>query len=338
MARRTIRRGGPEWAHARVGVVLIVGLALLGYGIFRVGEMFDVFADRYELVTLVPSAVGLMEGAPVHLAGQRVGQVDEIDFIPMRRKIEEHHVLIRLSIAEEVREQIRADSRAHIRTQGLLGDKFVDIDPGTARAAVLAPGDTLPTVRPFDVDDLLGRASETVEEVRQTAVELHQITSAVNRGEGTLGQLVNNEALYARLTAASTELQAFLVEVNRGEGTLGRLVRDPEIYRRLQSAAARVDSVTAGILRGRGSLGRLVQSDSLYRRLYSAAARADTAAGGLAQTVGQLNHGDGTLQRLISDPAAYDEFLKAVVELQNVLKDIRADPKRYRPDVHVKVF
>jgi phospholipid/cholesterol/gamma-HCH transport system substrate-binding protein len=152
-----IQRRTFEWRQVRVAALLVAGLLVLGYGVARVGAIFDVFADRYELVTLVPSALGLREGAPVTLAGQRIGQVSAIEFIPVRAKRGANNLLVRIAISERMRDQVRADSRAFLRTQGLLGDKFVDIEPGSVTAQVLGPGDTLATGPSVDMDEVIAQ-------------------------------------------------------------------------------------------------------------------------------------------------------------------------------------
>src|SRR5512142_1105536 len=104
------RRGeGLTWSQVRVGVVMALAVLVLIMSIFMVGKLLNLFAKRYTLVTTVQSAAGLPNGAPVTLAGQRVGQVAAIEFIPMGRKRGGDNVLIRLAIAREVAPQIRAD-------------------------------------------------------------------------------------------------------------------------------------------------------------------------------------------------------------------------------------
>src|SRR5690348_12877873 len=127
-------RSTMEWREVRVLGLVIIGVLLLIYGVYRVGKIFDVFASRYTLVTLVPDVAGLREGAPVTIAGQRVGQVTHIGFIPVDQKRGAPNLELQLDIAENVKDQIRRDSRAFMRAQGLLGDKYVDISPGTRRA------------------------------------------------------------------------------------------------------------------------------------------------------------------------------------------------------------
>ena len=73
----TIQRKTFEWRQARVVVLILAGLALLAFAIYRVGKIFDVFADRYTIVTMLPNVAGLREGALVSLAGQRIGKVEQ---------------------------------------------------------------------------------------------------------------------------------------------------------------------------------------------------------------------------------------------------------------------
>ena len=92
----TVHRSAFEWRQVRVAALILFGLLLLIWGIYRVGKIFDVFADRYTIVTLLPNVAGLREGALVALAGQRIGKVDAIEFIPLPRKRDGNHLLVKL--------------------------------------------------------------------------------------------------------------------------------------------------------------------------------------------------------------------------------------------------
>lgn len=338
MARGKLNQGHPLSRHVRVALLLVLALALLIYGVWQVGRLFDVFASRYSLITLVETSGGLIEGAPVTLAGQRIGQVDEIRFIPVEERVGGANISIRLSVNQSVREQIREDSEASLRTQGLLGDRFVDILPGSPAYAVLDPGDTLPSTPPLDYEDVLQTAAGTLEEVRTVVGDLQVMTRGLATGEGTIGALLADDRLYERMTVAATELAALLNTVNRSDGTIARLIRDPAMYDQLNSTLGRLDSLTAAIVAGQGTLGRLVSDDSLYMGLLGTVGRADSAVLGLQGFVAGVSEGDGSLGRLLEDPALYDELLRTVVDLQNLIRDIRDDPRRFRPEVQVDVF
>lgn len=324
--------------RARVAALVAIGVLMLAFAVYQVGSVFDVFASRYQLHALVPSALGLREGAPVTLAGQRIGQVESIDFIPVEQRRADANLNVTLAVSEDVREQIRRDSRAFFRMQGLLGDKYVDIAPGTAGAAILQPGDTLIVGESVDIEQFMERAALAIDEAQVIVTDLREVTAGLAAGDGTIGQLLTDEALYVRMVTATAQLENTLAQLNRSDGTFGRMLRDPTLYDNLNRAVLRVDSLGAMIVAGDGSLGRLLRDDSLYNSLSSMATNADSAVLALSDMVQRMSEGDGSLERLITDPQLYDEFLRAVIELQTLIIGIRENPDAFKPNIRVDVF
>ncbi|MGH7443315.1 MAG: MlaD family protein, partial [Longimicrobiales bacterium] len=302
---QSVRRRTFEWRQARVAGLVVVGILLLIYSVYQVGKIFDVFASRYELRALVPSALGLREGAPVTLAGQRIGQVARIDFIAVENRRGDDNLTITLAVSEEVREQIRRDSRAFFRTQGLLGDKFVDIAPGSSGAAILQPGDTLAVGESVDIEQFMNRAAMAIDQAQVIVTDLRDVTQGLATGDGTIGMLLTDEALYGRMVAATEQLEITLAQLNRADGTFGRMMRDPALYENLNRAVVRVDSLGAMIVDSDGTLGKLLRDDSLYNALTHMATNADSAVVALSGMVQRLSSGEGTIQRLMTDPQLY---------------------------------
>lgn len=338
MARGKLNRGTHRASQVRVGIVLVVSIIVLIAGVYQVGRLFDVFATRYPLITLVENSAGLMAGAPVTLAGQRIGQVDEVRFIPVDERLGDANVRIRMSVNEAHQDQIREDSRATLRTQGLLGDRFIDIMPGSPGRPVLRAGDTIPSDAALELEEVMETAAATLDEVQGIATELKVITARIARGEGTVGALLTDDRLYERMTGATSQLAGLLNTMNDADGTVSRLIRDPAMYERMESALIRLDSVAGVVLAGQGTLGRLMYDDALYESLLGTAGRADTTIAGVEALIVNLTEADGTLGRLLEDPELYDQLLKAIVDVQNLINDIRENPREYRPDIRVRVF
>ncbi|MFW6202532.1 MAG: MlaD family protein, partial [Gemmatimonadota bacterium] len=320
MAPRAKGASGLGWSRVRVGTVIIVALLALAYGIYEVGSLFDVFAERYPLRMPVETTGGLVEGAPVTLAGKRVGQVEAIEFIPIALQDRGHNIMLTLSVDEEVAEHIRRDSDGRIRTQGLMGDRYVDIRPGSLAFAALEPGDTLSSEPTVDVDLVVAEAYDALLMAQDVLEDARAVTAGLRRGEGTLGRLLVDESLYEEAGIAAGEAAGLLREIRSGEGTLGRLVTDPALYDRLTTVLARIDTLGATLTEGRGTLGRLIASDTVYRDIRAllagartTLARADTMIGGVGTFLDGLGAGvdgpGGTLQRLLTDPRLYEEFL-----------------------------
>lgn len=325
-----MKRSTPiTWEQARVGILILVSLAILAAGLLFVGRTGSVFGERYRLVTVMESAAGLTPGGSVHLAGQPVGQVERIELIPTEeRPSTGEAVAIWLSINRSIQDQIRTDSRARIRSQGLLGDRLIDIEPGSSGSPVLQPGDTLASAEPLDYQQVLNEAEGAVRNLTDVTRNLTDLTRGLVAGEGTVGQLLTDPVLYERLVDVGSRLDTALAAVNREEGTLGRLVHQEALYDRLLASVSAMDSVTSHMAAGEGTLGRLMLSDSVYLQLSAAVERADTL-------LARLESGQGSAGRLITDDRLYEELLRSVVELNAMLADMRENPRKYIPPVRV---
>lgn len=325
-----MRRSTPlTWEQARVGLLLLAALLALGVGVFFVGSTGHVFGKRFQLVTLMQSASGLAPGAAVQVAGQTVGQVEKVELIDVGERPESgESVAVTLSVDRGVADQIRADSRAHVRTQGLLGDRLIDISPGSPDRPRLSAGDTLEAAEPLDYQEVLNEASGAVGNLTAVTRNLSDLTDRIVRGEGTAGRLLLDPALYQRLVSLSGTLDTTLTAVNRGDGSLGRMLRDDELYGRLVASAASLDTLTARMRRGEGSLGRMMASDSLYRSMAGAADRADSL-------LARILEGRGTAGRMVTEDALYEELLRTLVDLNATLDLVREDPRRFVPPVTI---
>lgn len=322
-------RSGISWSQLRVGIAVVGALLLLAVAIFFIGDTGEVFGDRYELVTLMPSASGLIEGGGVRLAGQDVGKVKAIDFVPVDERQQADQVLrITLAINERVREQIRADSEARLRTQGLLGDKIIDVTPGTTKAPVLQPGDTIPSAAALDYEQMLGSAGQLVGDLSVMLSNMRAIADTLMAGYGTAGRLLMDSTLYIELVQTSRSMNEFLGAVGRGEGALAQLAQDEELYGDLRSLVSGLDSLTATLVSGEGTLARLLTDSTLYRELSSTSARADSMLAALAS-------GQGTMGQLLTDQELYESLLKLFVDMQTLMEEIRQDPRKYIPPIKV---
>lgn len=323
------RSNAITWDQVRVGLVLIVALGLLGVAIFFIGNVGDQFGNRYRLITLMESAAGIAVGATVQVAGQNVGQVVDVQFIsPERRPSTGEAVAVVLGVNVSVSDQIRADSRARVRTQGLLGDRLIDIAPGSADQPVLSAGDTLAAAPAISYEELLGQAADAVESLTTLSNDLTTTLGRIADGEGSMGQLLVDDGLYVGMVELNENLNAVLEPLANGEGALARLLQEDDLYDRLVSATVSLDSIVTRVADGEGTIGRLLTSDSLYRAVTSSAGRAD-------ELLAAIEAGDGSIGRLVTDESLYEELLKTIVDLNAFLQDVRANPKKFMPTIKV---
>ena len=319
------------WDQLKVGALILVALVILGVATLKLGDAGNLFGKRYGLVTFVASAGGLRIGGPVTVAGQLAGNIKDIKFLPVDNDTT-RNLKLTIEVNSSLREQVRQDSRAKIKTMGLLGDKVFDITVGTPKYRALHEGDTLVIAPSIDYEAVVQQASGAIAEVVRLTRDLSKVTASINRGEGTLGQLVTNRQLYDQLNATLARTSSLMARLENPRGTIGRLLDDPSLYNSLNRAIASADSVISQINSGSGSVGKLLRDDTLYVHLNSVVARADSL-------VTTMSSGNGTMHKLFTDQQLYDQLVKTVTELNNVLVEVRRDPRRYTPGmIQVKLF
>ncbi|MDP9203667.1 MAG: MlaD family protein [Gemmatimonadota bacterium] len=317
------------WDQLKVGVLIVVALLILVIAIVKLGQAGNLFGKRYRLVAFVASGSGLRVGGPVSVAGQLAGSIKDIEFLPPDNDTTRNLKLV-VEVDRKLTDQVRKDSRAKIKAMGLLGDKIFDISPGTPRYRVLHEGDTILIAPSVDYEGVVLQASAAINEVVGLTRDLKNVTSGINRGEGTMGQLVTNRALYDQVNATLARTSSMMARLENPRGTIGRLMDDPSLYYSLNRTIASADTVIAQISTGNGAVGKLLRDDTLYVHLVSVVARADSL-------VSSMSNGNGTMQKLFTDQQLYDQLVKTVTELNNVLVEVRRDPGRYTKGL-IKVF
>src|SRR5687767_486353 len=309
------------WDQVRVASVIIFALAVIVLAAYKLGQAANLFTRRYELVVFLKEANGLRQGGSVTLAGQLVGTVEEIEFLPVDFDTS-RNLRVVARIDRSLRDQIRRDSEARLRTMGLLGDKVLDITPGTPQFPVLEQGDTIRVATALDYEAVLAKAAGAVDDVVLLSRDLRTITNGLARGQGTMGQLLTNRAMYDQLTSAMARANALFANLQNPNGTLGRMLNDPTLYNQLTNTVASLDSTLNAVNSSQGSLGRLLRDTTLYANLTGIAQGADSL-------MTMLTNEQGTLGRMMTDQTLYDQLNKLTSDLSAVLADVRRDPRRY---------
>jgi phospholipid/cholesterol/gamma-HCH transport system substrate-binding protein len=307
------------WDQLKVGVMILAALSVLLIAIYKLGEAANLFSKRYTLVAFLPNAIGLRVGGQVTIAGQLAGTIRSIDFLRVVMELD-----------EAVQPQVRADSRGRLRTLGLLGDKVLDINPGTPRYSALESGDTLAMGQSLDYDQVIAQASGAVGDLVQLTSDLKTITGGIVRGEGTAGQLITNRSLYDELTSTLQRTNQLMARLQNPNGTVGQLLDDPTLYRNLTGMVSSVATLVRQLNSREGTVGKLLHDDTLYTRLVGVAAGADSI-------MRLVTQGNGLANKLLTDQQLYDQLNKAITDLNAILADVRRDPRKYTKGM-VKVF
>ena len=133
----------------RVGVFVVLALLFLSIGIFLIGDKDFLFSPTYRLKADFENVGGLNNGADVRVGGIHQGTVKEID-LPSQP---DGKVTVVMNLRSPTHNIIKKDSRASIKTEGLLGDKYVEISFGSSKAEAVGSNDTIASETPKDMSE-----------------------------------------------------------------------------------------------------------------------------------------------------------------------------------------
>jgi phospholipid/cholesterol/gamma-HCH transport system substrate-binding protein len=195
---------------ARLGAFIIATLLILAAGIFVIGSKQYVFSHTYRLKAQFSTVVGLDAGAEVRIAGVHTGTVREID-LPSKPT---DKVTVLMDLQESTHAIVKQDSMATIETEGLLGNEYVAISFGSEQAQNVKDNDLIGSEAPLVIADLIKKADgildtsqEALQNITVASANVSDITVKINKGQGTIGSLVNDKKIYTRLDQTTAGLR-----------------------------------------------------------------------------------------------------------------------------------
>jgi phospholipid/cholesterol/gamma-HCH transport system substrate-binding protein len=350
------------WSKLRVGLTAIVAMAILGTLIFLLTTSGNVFKRKITLRTFLDDASGTTESSPVRLNGIPVGNIKTIRL--SGSKDPQRAVEFTLEVKSEYQKDIPRDSVAMISASNLLGDKFLNITRGRDYAHPVRDGDEIRSAQVQDIPELMAESANLLSTFQNILKRIDSLVSGIESGQGNIGKFVKDEELYDRLNGIAAEGQQLLADVRHGKGTLSRLMYDDQLYEEIRAPLRRIDDLLGGLQKGQGTAGKLMRDsalfddlqktiadmralinnvnsgkgtagkllndDQLYTQLNRLVARLDT-------TVDRINSGQGTLGQLMTNPQLYEALNGATREMQMLLRDVHANPKKFLT-IQLKIF
>jgi phospholipid/cholesterol/gamma-HCH transport system substrate-binding protein len=177
--------------------------------VFLVGRQELRFGSNYLVRSEFDNVTGLSQGADVRVGGIRTGTVRSIQ-LPSRP---DGKVTVTMDLTSETKSIVRRDSVASIQSEGLLGDKYVEISFGSVESERLKGGETIDSEPPLDISDLFQKANQlldtsqgALESIQATTDNLSMIATKINTGQGTVGKLINDSTLYQQAAAGAASM------------------------------------------------------------------------------------------------------------------------------------
>ena len=226
-----------------VGVFVAGGLVLFTLALFLIGDRRQLFTESIELFAEFQEISGLQAGAPVRVSGGEAGEVVEIIVPPGPQAT----FRVRFRVTEQYHSVLRTDSVATILTDGLVGNKFMEVGAGSEQGRQVGDGDTIDSREPFDLSDIMQEVSDTITKVNES---IDDVKGNINKTlEGTSNVVRHTDELIVRVSddvegvvASSRKIAGnvnnVIDRVNRGEGTVGKLFSDEQLYRNLKESTS----------------------------------------------------------------------------------------------------
>ncbi|MBY0370301.1 MlaD family protein [bacterium] len=215
-----------------VGVMVAFGFVAFVYVLFNLGGG-SVLKSQYTLYGTFHHVKGLHMGSEVSLSGLRIGVIRKIEISPETKELK-----VEFSVSRDVQEFVRKDSLAQIRTQGVLGDKYIEVSFGSPDQPVLKNGDTIMTNESEDIfaqsGKLVGGLSKKFE-AGGDFDSVMQNLSVVTKNLAVLTEDLKKNKTGDKLGQSVAHLEAILGRIDRGEGSLGGLINDPTVYEDLKT-------------------------------------------------------------------------------------------------------
>lgn len=331
------------FSQLRVGIFVLAGLAILAFLILNSTGDLNPFEKKLRLKAQFAAADGLREGSEVQIAGVRIGKVEKVSLLgpdaPPDARIEAIMAVDSEMNDKPITERIRTDSTAQLIALSILAnDKLINITPGTPGGTPVKEGDTLKSTEAISINQLTKTGNDLLQQINKIAVPANEILNKANKGEGTLGRIVNDESLYQNLDATVaetkltvTKLQTTLDKVNSGDGSAGKLLNDPELYNNLNKTVAQLEAISNDIRSGKGTAGKFVTDDALYNEtraaiidLRTSATKINAIADDFKLISNDLVQGKGTAGKFLKDEKLYEDARQTIDRLNAILADAQA--------------
>ncbi len=302
-------------SNIKLGVFVVAGFAFLVLLLFMLGKNQNLFGNTYVLKASFENIQGLVTGNNVRYSGIHVGTVKKIKII------NDTLIEVTMNIEKKMLQIIRKNAVTSIGTEGLVGNKVVNIVPSKLPGPFAVEGDVLSSAKSIDTDRMLQTLSKTNDDVAMIAEGLKSVIDRINRSNA-LWSLLDDRTLSKDIKLsienirASTfkagdvmdDLFSVVEDIKNGKGSVGSVLRDTlyaqnlgEAIEKIKSATQRIDSIAAevtqvvavvksGVSSERGTINALLNDSTILIKLHTSLDNIQKGTDGFNQNMEALKH------------------------------------------------
>lgn len=283
--------------NIRLGIFVIAGTAFLIVALYLIGNKRNLFGSTFTVTAKFYNVSGLMTGNNVRFGGVDIGTVDKVEII------NDSSINVVMIIDDKAKKYVKKNSLASVGTDGLMGNKLINIYPVRGEAGLLEEGDELITLRPIETDEMLRTLNMTNENVKSITEDLKKITAKFNNSKSvwsllsdtTIAENVKQAIVQIRMASNNTailtgDLRAIAKDVRSGKGSIGALLTDTTLSTNFKQTIVNIKAV----------------SDSMI-----------LISGDLSKLSNNINNGDGLIAQLLMDTNLVHSLNKSLKNVES---------------------
>ena len=291
----------------KLGLFVVLGTIVLVFGAYQIGNQENLFGETFTINAVFKNVSGLQKGNNVRYSGINIGTVNRIEM--------ENDTAIRVSmlLQEKMRSHIKKNAIATIGTDGLVGSMVINIVPGAGNATLVQEDDEIASLSKIATADMLSTLSVTNENAALLTEDLLKVTASLNKGEGTLGRLLNDTVMGNDLKQTLTNLKFMSSEASATIAELNKIVQQFDTQKSV-----------AGVLLADSISGEKIRN--VIGNLESSSIEIEKVAKDLNSVVGNIKDEKGAVNYLATDTLL-------VNQLQNTMKNVDQGMERFNENM-----
>ncbi len=304
--------------NIRVGMFVMIGTGLLIFSLYLIGTKQNLFGSTFTLKAQFHQVNGLMPGNNVRFTGIDVGTVKSVEII------NDTIVNVEMVIENKVQIFIKKNATATVGTDGLMGNKLININASNQNAPSVEDGDVLRTKNPLGTDDMMRTLSITNENVKDITMNLKHIVQKLN-SPNTLWNILmdtvvadnaKNAVFQIKLTGERTaeatgDLKQIIKEVKQGKGTIGQLIKDTSMVRQLNKSMLNIKQISDSLT--------LVVNDMHF-------------------ISGKIKIGEGALGKILIDTAFANNMNQGMIHIKNGSKHLEENLEALKHSILLRKY
>ena len=287
-----------------VGIFIALGMIIFIIGIFTLGGQQSVFKKNFHITAVFDDVAGLKKGNNVWFSGVKVGTISNVRFIGLKE------VEVQMVVDDNVQQYIHSNTGVKIGSDGLIGNKIIVIDGGSAEAPVIADGAKVQVQKEISTAEMMKTLQRNNENLLAITNDFKKLSSNIVKGKGLVGELMADSVLALKFksivnnldaTTQSTQrvamgLNRFSDKLNTKGGLTDKLLTDTAVFSQLKASVAQLKQTT-------GTASAL--ADNLNK-----------AGINLTKATNKLNTTDNAIGVLLNDPKGAEQVRSTLNYLQ----------------------